>query len=154
LKGRVYRHYGSMLALVGMTMLLTYAIVGMYWLGRPITHYGLYNDPRTIVIRGFLPLGLILYFSGIIIRRIFREEHQLLTKDGETIHSGMPWYKSSESGLYLTSCGLMVSINRDSEETYHVGYSIVSAEQTTCRDCAFREGRSVLEPASYGRKEY
>lgn len=154
MKEQVYREYGSMLSLIGVVMLLIYTIVAIYLWEHPIIPYGFHSDPRTAIIFVFLPLGLFLTFWGVIIRNIFGEKSKFLTKDGELIHSVISWYKSSESGLYLTSCGQMVSINQDSEETTHVGYKIISAERITCRDCAIKKGRAILERASYGRREY
>ncbi|MHA2353028.1 MAG: hypothetical protein ACXABX_07910 [Candidatus Thorarchaeota archaeon] len=140
-----------MVVLVGMTMLLTNVTIGTYWLIHPITLSGFYFDLRTAVILGFLPFGLILTFSGMIIRRKFSEQNPFLTKDGGPIHSGETWKRSSESGVFLTSCGIVLSINQESNATSHIGYKIVTVERTTCRDCALREGREILESVRYTR---
>lgn len=148
---RIYRYYGSMITVVGMTMLVTYTIVVTFWLSHPMSIPQLYNDPRPAIIRGFLPVGFILTCSGVIIRERFSGGNQFLTKDGEPIHSGKPWKKGSESGLFLTTCGLVVSINQESRATAHVGYKIITAKRATHRECNLREGRAVLDNFAHGR---
>jgi hypothetical protein len=120
-------------------------MIAFYWSNRPFPFYGAYSDPLRLVFVGFLPLGLILTCSGAIIRGRFSEKNPFLTKDGEPIHSGKPWYKGSESGLYLTSCGLVVSVNEESEDTAHVGFRIVPAKHATHRDCIVQDGGEVLD---------
>ena len=101
---------------------------------------------------GFYFLGLTVTCSGMIILRRFRKVQLFLTKGGEPIHSAEVWKKGTESGMYLTSCGRVVSINQSSEGTAHVGYKLATAQRTTCRDCSLREGRAIIRSAS--RKEY
>lgn len=82
--------------------------------------------------------------------RRFRNTKPYLTKDGESIHSGKPWKKQSESGLFLISCGRVVSINQESKATAHVGYKIVPAKRATCKDCNIRQGKAVLDRVRHG----
>ena len=153
MKSRVYREYGDLLTVIGLTLFLTYMAITSYWLRDPITFSRLSytSDPRMFVIRSFLPLGLVLTFSGIVIHRKYSEGLVFLTRADEPIHSGKPWYQGSESGLYLTSCGLVVSINETSNETAHVGYKIVSAKSATHGDCVTKEGKDVLDGSSKRR---
>ncbi|TET08690.1 MAG: hypothetical protein E3J86_10205 [Candidatus Thorarchaeota archaeon] len=145
MKERIYREYGGLLTVVGLLMLLVHTMIVGYWYSNPIIISRLYNDPRTTIVLGFLPLGIILTCSGVIIRTRFREGNQFLIKDGGLIHSGNPWYEGFESGLFLTSCGLVVSINQESKSTAHVGYRIVSAKRATHTACVVKEGRAVLD---------
>ena len=151
MKGHTYRYYGSLLVYIGVIMVLTHTIIVMFLYRNPITFSRLFFTPYGFIIRGFLPLGLILTCSGVIIRNRFSEGNSFLTKDGEPIHLAKPWYQGPESGLFLTSCGLVLSINQESRETAHVGYRIVPAQHATHRDCAVKEGTVVLDSASKRR---
>ena len=151
MKWRMYRKYGSLLTVTGLVMLIIYTIIATYWSRDPFTFSRLYLDPRRFIIIGYLPLGLILTCSGLIIRGRFSERNQFLAKDGEPIHSGKPWYKGSESGLYLTSCGLLVSTNQESRATAHAGYRIVPTKHATHRECVVNEGSEVLDKYAHGR---
>ena len=84
--------------------------------------------------------------------RRFRKTKPFLAKDGEPIHSGKNWKKQSESGLFLTSCGRVVSINQESRATAHVGYRLVTAERATCKECNIREGKAVMDRVAHGRR--
>lgn len=132
-------------------MLLTYGIVYLYWWDHPTYLYGFYSIPLPLVFFGFLLLGLILTCSGVTILTRFSERKKFLTKDGEIIHSCRPWHKGPETGLFLTSCELVVSINQKSEATSNVGYQMVNIEHGTCNECAMEEGRVVLEKVSRRR---
>ncbi len=143
MKEHIYRDYGTLLTYIGVTMILTHILAAIY--------SRIYFDPGAIVILAFLPLGLILIVVGGIVRIKYSKETLFLTKIGEPIHSGKPWYEGFESGLYLTSCGLVVSINQDSQATAHVGYHIVSAKHATHRECVEKEGGAILEKYAHGR---
>ena len=147
----MYRYYGSLLAGIGLTMFLTSAFIVALWFIDPLRFPRLYFNPLTYVILAFLPLGFILMCSGEIIRIKFRELGLFLIKDGGPIHSGKPWNEGPESGLFLTSCGLVVSINEESEATAHVGYRIIQAEHATHRECVVNEGSAVLDKYAHGR---
>ena len=148
---RTYRNYGSLLAGIGLTMFLASAIIVIIWLIDPLRFPQFYFNPLTYVFLAFLPLGFILMCIGEIIRIKFGERGQFLIKDGGPIHSGKPWYEGPESGLFLTSCGLVVSINEESEATAHVGYKIIKAEHATHRECVVNEGSEVLDKYAHGR---
>jgi hypothetical protein len=147
----MYRYYGSSLAGIGLAMFLTSGIIVTLWWIDPLRFLRLYFDPLNYVILAFLPLGFILMCIGEIIRIKFREWGLFLIKDGGPIHSGKPWYEGSESGLFLTSCGLVVSINEESEATAHVGYRIIQTKHATHRDCVVNEGSEVLDKYAHGR---
>ena len=151
MKGHTYRYYGILLVYIGVIMLLTHTIIVMFLYRNPITFSRLFFTPFGFIIRGFLPLGLILTCSGVIIRNRFSEGNSFLTKDGEPIHLAKPWYQGPESGLFLTFCGLVVSINQESRATAHVGYKIVSANNATHKECIQNEGRAILESVTHGR---
>ena len=109
MKNRIYREYGSLLTAIGLTLFLTYVAIFSYWLGDPIALSGLMHsiNPVTLVIRSFLPIGLVLTYSGMIIRRKDSEGNLFLTKVDEPIHSAKPWYQGPESGLYMTCCEIL-----------------------------------------------
>ncbi|MHA1943885.1 MAG: hypothetical protein ACW96M_05755 [Candidatus Thorarchaeota archaeon] len=151
MKERIYREYGSLLTVVGLTMLLIHTLIFTFSFIPPIRFPSPFTDPRAAIVFGFLPLGIILTCSGVIIRRRFGGGILFLIKDGEPIHSGKPWYEGFDSGLFLTSCGLVVSIDQESRDTAHVGYKIVAANRATHKECVQNEGRAVLENVSHGR---
>ena len=153
LKERKYGEYGSLLIVVGLTMLLIHTLIFTFSFFTTLRFPSFYTDPRSIIVQGFLPIGIILTCSGLLIRRRYGERIQFLIKDGEPIHSGLPWYGGFESGLFLTSCGLVVSINQESRDTAHVGYKIVSASRATHKECIQNEGRAVLENVAHGRAQ-
>ncbi len=153
MKERIYREYGSLLTVVGLTMLLIHTLIITFSFIPLIRFPSLYTDPRATIALGFLPLGIILTCSGVIIRRRFGGGILFLIKDGEPIHSGKPWYEGFESGLFLTSCGFVLSINQESRATAHVGYKIVSANRATHKECIQNEGRAILESVSHGRAQ-
>ena len=152
LKERIYREYGSLLTVIGLIMLLIHTLIITF--SFPLFRFpSPYTDPRAAIALGFLPLGIILTCIGMLIRRRFGVGILFLIKDGEPIHSGKSWYEGFESGLFLTSCGLVVSINHESRATAHVGYKIVSANRATHKECVHNEGRAILENVTHGRAQ-
>lgn len=149
----IYREYGNLLAVIGLTLFLTYIAIVFYWLRDPITFSDLShrNDPRVFIIRSFLPLGLILACGGLVIRRRYSEGVVFLTRADESIHSGKPWYQGTESGLYMTSCGLVVSTSETSNATAYTGYKIVLVKNATHGDCVVKDGKDVLDGTSQRR---
>ena len=129
------------------TLIVTFSFINPFRFPSP------YTDPRATIVLGFLPLGITLTCIGVLIRRRFGGGILFLIKDGEPIHSGKPWYEGFESGLFLTSCGFVLSINQESEATAHVGYRIVSANRATHKECVQNEGRAILESVSHGRPQ-
>jgi len=107
--------------------------------------FQLSSNVRNLI--GFIFPGFIVASVGVIVLRGFGKAGIFVTKGGEFIHSAKVWKKGTESGLYLTSCGLVVSINQASEGTAHVGYRIATARGATCRDCRSRDGRIILDSA-------
>jgi hypothetical protein len=93
---------------------------------------------------GSFLFGITITYSGMKILGSIEERTPFFTKVGELIHSGETWKRGSELGLYATSCGLVVSTNKESRETAHVGYRIVYANQATCRDCIVVEGKIAM----------
>lgn len=104
------------------------------------------------ILSGSILLGFIMACVGGSILRGVGKVQLFVTKGGEPIHLAEVWKKGTESGLYLTSCGRVVSINQTSEATAHFGYRIVTAQRTTCRNCSMREGGAIMDKGS--RKEY
>ncbi len=118
-----------------------------------VTFNGAFFRPssNTLNLIGLILPGLIMTYAGMSIQRGFRKARIFLTKGGESIHLAEVWKKGTELGLYLTSCGKVVSINQVSKGTAHVGYRIVTTKDTTCRDCSLREGRAILDRAAHTR---
>lgn len=104
-----------------------------------------------IILSGFTILGFSMIAVGGIVQRRFKEIEPFLADNGGPIHSGRVWKKESESGLFLTSCGLVVSLSHESEATSHVGYRIVPAKRATCKDCVQAEGKTILDASSHRR---
>ncbi|MFX1607334.1 MAG: hypothetical protein ACFFDD_15880 [Promethearchaeota archaeon] len=148
LNSHIYREYGNALTGIGLTVLLTYTVIVILLFRNPMEFSRLIFPSQAFII---LSLGLILTYSGVFLRRRYNDEIRFLTKDGETIHSVKPWYKGPESGLYLTSCGLVVSINQESEATANVGYRRVSVKKATHGECIVAEGKVILESTSKRR---
>ena len=143
MKRRLFRPIAKGLVIIGIPifLFLSYAVF------RVVTYTGEYGPlPFDVVL---LPVFLLLDISiisiGVIILRRYQERLPFLSRDGEPIHSGISWKKGSERGLFLTSCGLVVSINQESRATAHVGYKIVAAKRATHRDCILKEGGEVLD---------
>ncbi len=147
------RLIGKGLVISGMAILLFsipalgYSIILPFWI------FGEYGPSIADILHFivFFLIGIIVTYSGVNILRRFEEKTLFLTREGESIHSGEIWKKGSESGLFLTSCGRVVSINQESKDTAHVGYRIVAAEHATCRDCSMNEGKAVLDGVRHGR---
>jgi hypothetical protein len=146
-----YRVIGNVLTLIGIVLVLI-PVLGLFFAftlpGDP------FFPPLEIIpiLIGLLVVGFGFAYGGNSIHRKGSVVQQLLTKAGEPIHSAKIWKKTVESGLYLTSYRLVVSINQNSKETAHVGYHIAIAKRGTCRDCFLKQGRAVIESAS--RHEY
>jgi hypothetical protein len=146
----IYRLLGKALAVIGALILFFPIFILIYWFGENPGGY----IPQLFdfaILAGFAILGIITAYSGLKIYGRFRETGPFLAKDGEPIHSGKIWKKGTESGLFLTSCGRVVSTNQESRETGHVGYRIVPAKQATCSDCTLSEGKAVLDSVAHSR---
>ncbi|MFW9802515.1 MAG: hypothetical protein ACFFFC_07680 [Candidatus Thorarchaeota archaeon] len=152
MKKRLLRLIGKGLAIIGTPVFLVFGY-GTYSL---LSYTGEYGPLAREV--ALVPLIALLGFSmiaaGVDLLQRFEEPALLLAKDGEPIHTGEIWKKGIEAGLFLTSCGRVVSVNQESSNTAHVGYKVVFEGQVICRDCATREGRVVLEFHAHGRKHY
>lgn len=143
MKTHLFRLIAKGLIIIGLPLFLFHS----YAVFRVVTYTGEYGPlPSDVVL---LPVFLLLDFSiisiGVIILRRYLESLPFLTRDGEPIHSGKSWKKGSEQGLFLTSCGLVVSINQESGSTTHVGYKIITAKRATHRECILKEGGEVLD---------
>lgn len=147
------RLIGKGLVISGMAILLFSMPALGYSIIFPSWYTSEYGPSVADILRfvGFFLIGIIVTYSGLNILRRFEEKTLFLTREDESIHSGEIWKKGSESGLFLTSCGRVVSINQESKDTAHVGYRIVAAEQATCRDCSLNEGKAVLDRVRHGR---
>ena len=146
-----YHLIGKILAYPGtiiMVIPISAIIIGM------VHPYLVVNiSPSSVpILIGSILFGFIMTCVGVSILRGVGKVRPLVTKGGEPIHLAEVWDKGTESGLYLTSCGKMVSIKQTSETTTHVGYNLVTSQGGTCRDCSVREGGRIMRSAS--RKEY
>ncbi len=146
-----YRVIGNVLTLIGIVFVLI-PVLGLFFAftlpGGPF-----FPPPEIIpILIGLVVIGFGLAYSGDNVHRKGSAVQQHLTKAGEPIHSAKTWGKEVEPGLYLTSCGQVVSINQESKETAHVGYHIAVAKRATCRDCFLKQGKALIESAS--RHEY
>ncbi len=148
---RFYRLIGKILAIIGMILVLFPVLVISYANNPLNTPSMIISHQGTLGFIGLIWFGLILTFSGLQIYKRYRKSMLFFIKDGGPIHSGDPWKKSSESGLFLTSCGFVLSINQESNATSHIGYKIVTADRTSCKDCALREGRVIIQSGASGR---
>ncbi len=144
--------FGKVLFWIGVLIVLVPILFLLFWFGGSPREYILQLSDY-IVLAWFLVLGLITSIGGFVIHRRFRDIGFFLIKDGEPMHLGEVWMRGNEKGLFVTSCGLMVSINNESEETAYVGYRIVTAKQATCVDCVKRKGREILDAYNL-RREY
>lgn len=112
----------------------------------------MYMEPIGYAVNtGIFLIGIVVAYSGLFILRTYAVTTPFLTKDGEPIHSAKQWSRGSEPGLFLTSCGLVVSINQESAETAHVGYRIIKSTGATHRECVEREGKEILDGFSRRR---
>ena len=153
--GRFYHLIGKTLAFIGIILvlfslfsgILLYADANSPW--NPPSMF--ISQQGILVMIGVFSFGLVLTSAGLFINKRYRKVTPYFVKNGGPIHSGETWTKSSESGVFLTSCGIVLSINQESNATSHIGYKIVTVERTTCRDCALREGRDILESVRYSR---
>ncbi|MHA1943886.1 MAG: hypothetical protein ACW96M_05760 [Candidatus Thorarchaeota archaeon] len=147
MKIRLLRLIGKGLIIIGIPLLLLMSY-GLYFAFTYSGEYGplppsYYSDIAALPVFILLDIGMIII--GMILLKRYQEERLLFIKDGEPIHSGKPWNQGSESGLYMTSCGLVLSINQESRATAHVGYKIVPANRATHKECVQNEGRAILD---------
>jgi len=151
----VYRLLGKALGVIGAFIVFSPIFLLIYWFGfLPSSGYSSGYIPQlfeVVMLAWFVILGIIIAYSGMIINKRFPNIEPFLTKDGAPIHSGWVWKKGSESGLFLTSCGIVLSINQESRATAHVGYRIVGAKRATCSDCILEEGRIILDAQAHKR---
>lgn len=151
MREKLYRLFGKAVAVIGAIIFFFNIIILAQVL---VSSQGYY----TLQIYDFIPffyiaaLGLSLVYIGAVINKRFIEPKPMVAKDGGSIHSAKTWTHDSESGLFLTSCEFVVSINQDSEATAHVGYHLVSAKRATCSDCVRREGKAILETRTFRRE--
>ncbi|MFX0056046.1 MAG: hypothetical protein ACFFAX_03190 [Promethearchaeota archaeon] len=152
MKKRLVRLIGKGLAIIGTPVFLLFGY-GTYTL---LSYTGEYGPlPREAALVPLIALlGLSMIAAGVDLLQRFEEPVPLLVKDGGPTHMGEIRKEGTEVGLYLTSCGRVVSINQESSSTAHVGYKVAFEGQVTCRDCATSEGRVVLESYAHGRKGY
>ena len=149
MKAHLFRIIGKVLATVGIILLLLLSFL----IYSAATYTGEYGPLPSFVV--LLPVFwiwdfIMIYFGLFVIRR-YSERDIFLAKDGEPIHSATPWKKGSEPGLYLTTCGLVVSINYESEATAHVGYKLVPAKRATHKECIQREGKAILDSVAHSK---
>jgi len=149
----VYRLFGKALGVIGAFILFFFIFMLIYWFGFPATPSSRYIPQLFdfIMLAWFAILGIIIAYGGMIINKRFPKIEPFLTKDGAPIHSGRVWKKGSESGLFLTSCGIVLSINQTSRRTSHVGYRLVGAKYATCSDCILGEGKVILDAQVHKR---
>lgn len=144
MKGRLFGPIGKGLVISGVGILLfSIPIIGFSVYFRSSGEVG----PTTadiLSLMGLFLVGITITYSGVRILGSIEERIPFFTKVGKPIHSGKTWKRESESGLYATSCGLVVSTNQESRRTAHVGYRIVYANQSTCRDCIAIEGKIAM----------
>ncbi|MFX1579515.1 MAG: hypothetical protein ACFFBJ_07680 [Promethearchaeota archaeon] len=150
---RSYQLLGRTITIFGLSILLILVVCSMIIFGYD-NHQ---NIPPDIVISsqgiailvGFFSVDLIVTCAGMLILKKHRKMIPFFAKSGGPIHSGKAWTKISEPDLFLTSCGIVLSINQESNTTSHVGYRIVTAKRATCSECIRREGRAIMEPVAH-----
>jgi hypothetical protein len=150
---RFYQLLGRTITIVGLSLLLVLVVCSMIIFGYDNHQY----IPPDIVVPsqgiailvGFFSVDFIVICTGMLILKKHRKMIPFFAKAGGPIHSGKAWTKSSEPDLFLTSCGMVLSINQESNTTSHVGYRIVTAKRATCSDCIRNEGRSIMEPVAH-----
>ena len=151
----VYRIMGIIVSCFGAILILQPIGLFLIWFGEvnyPINPPTVYISPYGFSVMFLLFLyGIAVLYSGLHLLKKSTIANPFVTKDGGPIHSAKPWKRDSESGLFLTSCGLIVSINQESKATAHVGYRLVSSKHATHRACVEQEGRLVLEGFSKHR---
>ncbi len=144
MKGHLFELIGKGLVISGVGILLfSIPIIGFSIYFRSSGEVGP-TMADIISLMGLFLVGITITCSGVRILGSIEERIPFFTKVGKPIHSGRTWKRGSESGLYATSCGLVVSTNQESRETAHVGYRIVYANQSTCRDCIAIEGKIAM----------
>jgi hypothetical protein len=144
MKDYLYRLIGKGLVISGVGILLfSIPIIGFSIFFRYTGEVGPTTADILSLMGSFL-FGIAITYSGVRILGSIEERIPFFTKVGEPIHSGETWARGSESGLYATSCGLVVSTNQESRDTAHIGYRIVCANQATCGDCIAIEGKIAM----------
>ena len=144
------RFIGKVLVFLGLIFFLIPIPAFVYWIGNPYDAFvPQFSD--ILILGGLIFLGVIIASGGVKIILRFEEVQPFLTRGGEYVHSAEIWKKVNESGLYLTSCGRVVSINQTSKATAHVGYRLATAERATCRDCNLRDGSAIMDAVTSER---
>lgn len=145
-----YRMIGKAVAIVGIFLfIIPLWTLWFAWISNP-DFFVLPIVPILVIIAA---PGFILMCVGSIIYKRHGEMPPFLAQNGDIIHSAQIWKRGGESGLYLTTCGFVVSVNDESNETAHVGYRLVRARRATCSDCIQERGRTILETQTF-RREY
>ena len=144
---RFYQLLGRTITIIGLSLLLILVSVSIIIFGDNSTI--LISSQGILALVGFFSFALVMTCVGIVILKKHRKIIPFFAKSGGPIHSGEAWTKSSEPDLFLTSCGMVLSINQESNTTSHVGYRIVTAKRATCSDCIRKEGRSIMEPVAH-----
>ena len=143
MKEYLFRIIGKVLAIIGIP-LFVFISIGIYFAA---AYTGVYEPSplEVVLLLVYWLLDISMICIGVFLLRRYKEHELFLAKGGEPIHSAIPWKKGSEPGLYLTSCGLVVSINQESKATAHVGYKLVPAKRATHKDCIQIQGKIVLD---------
>ncbi|MHA2142136.1 MAG: hypothetical protein ACXADC_09675 [Candidatus Thorarchaeota archaeon] len=149
MKVRLARIIGKALAIIGTPLFLFFSYGVFVTLSSTIDSGQLH--PAFALVSSFALLSLGMIGAGVLILLRFEKRVPLLVKGGEPIHSGDIWKKRTESGLYLTSCGRVVSTSQKSRATAHTGYRIASAKGATCKDCVISIGKPIMESGGAGR---
>ena len=145
-----YRSIGEGVAISGLLMVLIPVYFILYWMRLgPVVYASQWSNVISLEIIAIL--GFFMISIGLIVNRPIREMETFLAKGGGPIHSCKIWKKGTESGLFLTTCELVLSINQESRETGHVGYRIVPAKRATCSDCSKRKGKVILDSVAKRR---
>ena len=147
-----YRSIGEGVAYIGLVMFLISIYVVIYWMRLgPIVYAYQRSNVISFEITGIL--GLFMISIGLFANRSVRGKETFLAKGGGPIHSCTIWKKGNESGVYLTTCEITVSVNQDSTATGNVGYKIVPAKEATCSDCSIRKGKVILDSVAKRRSD-
>ncbi|MHA1926100.1 MAG: hypothetical protein ACXABV_15420 [Candidatus Thorarchaeota archaeon] len=144
MKDYLYRLIGKGLVISGVGLLLfSIPIIGFSIVFRYSGEIGPTTADVFSLMMSFL-VGITITYSGVRVLGSIEERIPFFTKVGKPIHSGKTWKRGSESGLYATSCGLVLSTNQESRDTAHIGYRVVYANQATCGDCIAIEGKLAM----------
>ncbi|MCK5266033.1 MAG: hypothetical protein KAR03_10540 [Candidatus Thorarchaeota archaeon] len=138
-----YGSIGEITAIIGLVMFFIPVYFALFWMRFNRVVFAS-QGPDVIFLEIIAILGLFMIGIGLFVNRPKREREIFLAKGGGPIHSCTNWKKGNESGVYLTTCEIIVSINPDSKATGNVGYKIVPAKEATCSDCSTRKGKVLL----------